>query len=333
MANPLQAPDCCAPVEKAMTAGAATHRQPLYVPSEWRTSHEPGGIIKQSVPCPPKNPKACTRIKIDDTGSTVSENYLFNVKVGCDTHSLKVCNPRARKLLMTVADVRSYWESVFYSDPNIGGAGIYPGTIAVSATATGDYSIEIQLCPPATGCGVAISVVSAPTNAVATATASAVAAASALKPGMFVSYDTSTQGLAIVPFSPMLPYAGFYELPTNVRNSADMAMRLNSGNTIFNGGNFAGSPNACCDSSCACAGSGCCVITRTGDILVKLTSPLKASALVGQPVFVQDAMGGLTIEAQGFTPPTGSTIIPSVYTFLLNAGSIGSSVISAVLAA
>jgi hypothetical protein len=315
--------DCCTP-QKQMLVSACTPQMPVYRPSEWITTHESQGNAIQQVPCPPKHSKKFAKLTIVDTNSSTAEHWQYAVTIGDQTHSISVCNPKQQKSPLTGDEVAQFWVNSFLADPYLLSAGVYTKLISSVATATG-YTVVLEIA--ARDCSITVEQIEIPANTTSTIDAVTVGGGSKLKPGMFVSYDLAA-GLSVKPYDAASPYAGFYELPAQVRESPNMAMRTYGGD-IANSGTSR-KVGGCSDCS-SCCGSGCCTIRRTGTALVKLSKPIAAADLVGQPILIQDANGGLTVAAGGTTPPAGSVVIPVPYTFLLNPSSVGSTVVQVTL--
>lgn len=323
--------DCCDVGSSSMMVAACAPGMAVMPINEWVTTRETRGDAIQSVPCPPKKATGYVRIEINDAGSLATEAFLFGITVGNRYHKVKICNPLKQKSPLTQADVVQFWVNSFLADPGLLSEGIYAklvsssaDTVAVPAT----YSIEIELSKK--GCSVAVEAISFPVLAPVVVTTLASGGASKLKPGMFVSYDLTGPNMSVRPYEAASPYAGYYELPSSVRDSASMAMRLYGGSEIANS-QTSSSAGSCGEDCGSCGGSGCCTIRRTGPALLKLKKAIAAADLVGQPILIQDADGGLTLAASGTAAPAGSVVIPVPYTFLLNPNSIGSSVVQVIL--
>jgi hypothetical protein len=321
--------DCCEPKSQMLvTACAVTN--PVYKPSQWITTHEMEGNAIQQVPCPPKKASVFARVKITEQGSIpATESFKFRVTACGTAHDLTVCNPLQQKKPLTAGEAGQFWVNSFLADPLLLSSGIYANLVSSVVTATG-YTVVLDLI--AKGGNVNVETLIAPVNAPVTIELVTVGGSSQLKPGMFVSYDISAAGLTVKPYTANAPYAGYYELPASVRSSPLMAMRTYGGDQIFNSGGPRPASGCGCESDCSsCGGGGCCTIRRTGTALIKLSKPIAVADLVGQPILLQDAKGGIIVAAQGTTPAAGSVIIPVPLTFLLNPSSVGSSVVQVTL--
>jgi hypothetical protein len=321
--------DCCEP-KTQMLVSACSATNPIYKPSQWVTTHENQGNAIQQVPCPPKKATVFARLTVTEKGSIpATESFKLRITACGVAHDLTICNPLQQKKPLTAGEAGQFWVNSFLADPLLLSSGIYANLVSSVVTATG-YTVVLDLV--AKGGNVAIETLMAPVNAPVTVELISVGGTNQVKPGMFVSYDVSAIGLSIKPYASTAPYAGFYELPAAVRDSPMMAMRTYGGDQIFNSGGPKPASGCGCASDCSsCGGDGCCTIRRTGTTLVKLSKPIAIADLVGQPILIQDAKGGIIVAAQGTVPAAGSVVVPVPLTFLLNPSSVGSSVVQVTL--
>lgn len=295
--------DCCNP--RPMTVATVCASSPPQPPiSEWVTTTECEGNVVLKVPCPPVGPeKTCVRIAINDTGSLPTEHWEFQFVIGCDTHTLRICNPKSAKNPLTVAEYAAYFQQAFLSAPFLLGAGIRPTLLS----ATGTHSVEFQFCPGK--CSLSAAIVSHPPAALTTVSISALPQITAAKAGAFVSYSVTATGVSLIGFDPTKPYAGFYPLPPAPKKGE------------------------CCEPIVSCCGpqSDCCTVRRTGLIKIKLAQPATLAALQGTPSLVQDAMGAVLLVPSG-TPPAGFAEIPRhLYSLILTPSTVGAGTIEVVL--